>query len=572
MAERLRSEGYDVWRDDQLPVHRAYSEEIEQQLTAAKAVVALWSASAVQSQWVRAEADTARNSKTLVQATLDGIIPPLPFNQIQCADLSQWAKKPQAEGDLRKVLKSVEALVGETKQPAVRPVPDNQVSICVLPFANMSGDADQEYFSDGISEDITTDLSKISALAVTARNTAFTYKGQSVNAAEAARKLGVSHLLEGSVRKSGQRVRITAQLIDGATGDHLWAERYDRDLTDIFAIQDEISTAIVTALKLRLLPAEKEALTARGTTNVDAYNLYLMARNYWVTGNYGDVGREQRVIRLCRGALDIDPGYAQAWALMALAQISLRFYCDQIDGDAGESAARALAIDPTIAEAYAVRARLFAEDGRFDEANREIGRALELGPDSWEVNREAARVARTQKKIEEAKRFYQRAVSIIDSDYHSWTMFVVCCRALNDREGVMAGAAKMVSESAKALKEDPSNGAALGIQAGGHAILGNRDKAMETIRRALLINPENVNMRYNFACVLSGYLDEQDAALKLLEPVLEEAGEWLVKSASIDPDLSGLHGDPRFIALLSKAEERCVENAAFPRTTGRTSS
>jgi len=244
---------------------------------------------------------------------------------------------------------------------------------------------------------------------------------------------------------------------------------------------------------------------------------------------------------------------------MALAQISLRYYCDQIDGDAGESAERALAIDPTIAEAYAVRARLFAEAGEFEEANREIGRALELGPDSWEVNREAARVARTQQKIDDAKRFYQRAVSIIESDYHSWAMFVVCCRALNDRDGVMAGARMMVSESAKALKEDPSNGAALGIHAGGHAILGNRDKAMETIKRALLINPENVNMRYNFACVLSGYLNEQDAALDLLGPVFEQAGEWLVKSAAIDPDLSGLHGDPRFTAMLAKARERCGE-------------
>jgi len=572
LAERLRAAGYEVWRDDQLPVHRAYSEEIEEQLKAAKAVVVLWSETAIRSQWVRAEADTARNRKTLIQATLDGTMPPLPFNQIQCADLSQWATEPHADGGLRKVLKSVAALVGESKQSAGRAVPGNQISICVLPFANMSGDADQEYFSDGISEDITTDLSKISALAVTARNTAFTYKGQPVNAADTARKLGVSHLLEGSVRLSGQRVRITAQLIDGATGDHLWAERYDRDLTDIFAIQDEISSAIVAALKLRLLPAEKEALTARGTTNVEAYNLYLMARNYWVTGNYGDFGREQRVIRLCRGALELDPDYAQAWALLALAQISLRFYCDRIDGDAGESAARALAIDPTIAEAYAVRARLLAEDGKFEEANAEISRALELGPVSWEVNREAARVARTQKKIAEAKQFYQRAVAIIDSDYHSWTMFVVCCRALNDQDGVMAGARMMVSQSAKALQEDPSNGAALGINAGGNAILGNRDKAMETIRRAMLINPENVNMRYNFACVLSGYLNDHDSALELLGPVLEEAGEWLVKSASIDPDLTALQGDPRFIALLAKARERCVEDASSAPSTARYSS
>ena len=152
----------------------------------------------------------------------------------------------------------------------------------------MSGDVEQEYFSDGISEDIITDLSKVSALSVVARNTAFTFKGKSVKVPEVARELGVSHVLEGSVRKAGGRVRITAQLIDGAAGDHVWAERYDRDLTDIFALQDEISEAIVKALKLKLLPEEKAAIEQRGTDNVDAYNLYLMARSYYVTGNQGD--------------------------------------------------------------------------------------------------------------------------------------------------------------------------------------------------------------------------------------------------------------------------------------------
>ena len=148
-------------------------------------------------------------------------------------------------------------------------------SICVLPFVNMSGDAEQEYFSDGISEDIITDLSKVSALFVIARNTAFTFKAKSVDVPQVARQLNVSHVLEGSVRKAGGRVRITAQLIDGATGGHVWAERYDRDLTDIFALQDEIAEAIVSALKLKLLPQEKQQIERRGTSNLEAYDLYL---------------------------------------------------------------------------------------------------------------------------------------------------------------------------------------------------------------------------------------------------------------------------------------------------------
>ncbi|HEY6661970.1 MAG TPA: TIR domain-containing protein, partial [Sphingomicrobium sp.] len=251
VAEALRSQGYAVWRDDELPAHRAYADVIEERLKAAKAVVVLWSADAAKSQWVRAEAEAGRTAGTLVQATLDGTVPPLPFNQIQCADLRNY------DGDgtagWRKVEASIAALAGAARtRKAESAGARRSGSICVLPFANMSGDAEQEYFSDGISEDITTDLSKISALEVTARNTAFQFKGQSVDVCEVARRLGVQHVLEGSVRKAGNRVRISAQLVDGRTGGHVWADRYDRDLTDIFAIQDEISKAIVGALQLKL--------------------------------------------------------------------------------------------------------------------------------------------------------------------------------------------------------------------------------------------------------------------------------------------------------------------------------
>src|SRR5579863_4190462 len=235
IGDALRALGYGVWRDDELPAHRAYSEVIEERLKAAKAVVVVWSAEAVKSEWVRSEADRARAEHKLVQLTVDGFPLPMPFDQIQCADLIGWNGDPGAAG-WKKVADSLADL---TRDAAPAPAgaqlktaaAAHRASICVLPFANMSGEAEQEYFSDGISEDIITDLSKVSALSVVARNTAFTYKGKSVKVPEVARELGVSHVLEGSVRKAGGRVRITAQLIDGAAGDHVWAERYDRDLT-----------------------------------------------------------------------------------------------------------------------------------------------------------------------------------------------------------------------------------------------------------------------------------------------------------------------------------------------------
>jgi adenylate cyclase len=556
VAGALRSLGHKVWRDDELPAHRPYAEVIDERLHAADAVVVLWSAEACRSQWVRAEADVARKAGTLIQASLDGTIPPLPFNQIQCADLNAWGGERDRPG-WQKVEQSLAALAG-TPVKNDRAAHSQRLSICVLPFANMSGDSEQEYFSDGISEDITTDLSQVSALAVTARNTAFMFKGQSIDVCDIARKLGVSHVLEGSVRKAGARVRITAQLIDGASGDHVWAERYDRDLTDIFAIQDEISKAIVAALKLKLLPEEKKAIEQRGTTNAEAYNLYLMARQYWVTGNHGDPKREERVVRLCRRAVEIDPDYAQAWALMALAQASLRYAFNRLDEDGLVAAEHALSLDPNIAEAHSVRARVSLESGDWDRANAQIALALQLDPESWEVRKEAARICMAQRNVPEAAGHYEKTVSLIESDYHSWAMLVTCYQALDNHEGVAHGAQMMLSQSEKALAHDPSNGAALGICAGGLAILGETERAKERIERALLIDPDNLNMRYNFACVLAGYCHDVDGALELLERVFAEARGTLISNAVVDPDLDILRGHPRFDEMLANAKKRAA--------------
>ncbi|WP_294123047.1 TIR domain-containing protein [Sphingomonas sp.] len=556
VTDALRKGGRSVWRDEDLPAHRPYADVIQERLRSAKAVVVLWSSDACKSQWVRAEADEARSAGTLVQATLDGSIPPLPFNQIQCADLKDWKGNGKTPG-WQKLVASVEALAGSSEKPSANMRQAGRaVSVCVLPFQNMSGDVEQEYFSDGISEDITTDLSKVSALEVIARNTAFQFKGQSLDVGDVARSLGVSHVLEGSVRKAGNRVRITAQLIDGHTGGHVWAERYDRDLTDIFAIQDELSKAIVDALKIKLLPGEKKAIEQRGTTSAEAYNLYLMARKYWVSGNYGDIKREQRVIRLARRAVEIDPTYARAWALMALAQTSLHYYFGVAEEDGGASADRALSIDPGIAEAYAVKSHILFEQGDFEAAERQIERALELDPDSWEVNREAARIANAQRRFANAAQHYEKAVELIETDFHSWAMLVSCYQALGDHEGVARGAEMMHTQSERVLAEDPSNGAALGICAGGYAIAGNRVRAIETIERALLIDPDNLRMRYNFACILSAHLKEQDAALDLLEPVLAQAGPTLTRGAAIDSDFDLLRGNSRFENALAAAQKR----------------
>jgi adenylate cyclase len=556
IADGLREAGYEVWRDDELPAHRAYAEVIEERIKGAAAVVVLWSAEAAKSQWVRAEADTARSALTLVQVTLDGTIPPLPFNQIQCADLKGWDGQRSTPG-WRKLAASVEALAGPKEaKPEARRASDRQVSVCVLPFSNMSGDAEQEYFSDGISEDITTDLSRVSALEVIARNTAFTFKGQSVDVCEVARKLGVTHVLEGSVRKVGNQVRITAQLIDGRTGGHVWADRFDRDLTDIFTIQDEISKAIVAALKIRLLPEEKKALEQRDTTSAEAYNLYLLAKQYWVTGNHGDPRREERVMRICMRAVEIDPYYARAWALLAIAQSNLRYGFDYAVDDGVAAAHTALSIDPGIAEAHCAMARRLEEKGRTAEAAAEIEKGLQLAPDSWELNKEAGRLSLRDRDLAKATAHYEKAVEVMESDFHAWAMLSTCRQALGETAKVREAAQKMVSESHKAIQQDPSNGGALGILAGGYAILGERDRAREWIERALLIDPDNVNMKYNFACVLAGYVGDKEQAIQLLKRALSASSETLLKTVESDPDMDCLRGDPRFEKMLADTRKQ----------------
>src|SRR5437016_3331402 len=346
-------------------------------------------------------------------------------------------------------------------------------SICVLPFANMSGDPEQEYFSDGISEDIITDLSKISALHVVSRNTAFTFKGKAVDVGQVAGQLKVSHVLEGSVRKAAGRVRITAQLIDTKNDVHLWAERYDRDLNDIFAIQDEISHAIVDALKVKLLPEEKKAIEHRGTENDDAYNLFLMARQTYATGYSADPRRLDAIIRMCRRAVEIDPNYADPWALIALAEMLLRSNVGGQGGDGGLAAAeRALALNPDLAEAHAVKARILSEENRIADARREIDSALRLNPESYQVNRNAGLLSFRQKRLEEAGAYWEKAMTVEENDFGSGGMLVTVYTALGKPEAAQRAAKITLERCEKILARDSNNGAALGHSAVALATLG----------------------------------------------------------------------------------------------------
>ncbi len=271
------------------------------------------------------------------------------------------------------------------KSNAAKPDPNGATaSIAILPFTNMSGDPEQEYFSDGITEDIITDLSKIAGLTVIARNSSFTYKGRSVDVRTVGRELGVRSVLEGSIRRAAKRVRITAQLVDAATGGHLWAERYDRDLTDIFEVQDDVTRRIVDALKVTLSPAENERLTAGGTSSMDAYDYVLRGREL-LLGKTKNRETFEQATKFFMRALELDPNYPKAYAALSMAN-NLDYqnrWTDDPDSSlplAKRYAEQAIEKDPNepFARLVASWAAIFEKD--LDRATSEVNIALRLNP------------------------------------------------------------------------------------------------------------------------------------------------------------------------------------------------
>ncbi len=311
LVDAIKAQGWSVWWDPAIIPGEEFDQLIRQEIKAAHAVLVVWTPTSIASRWVRGEARIGADRGILVPVRFDGAELPIDAMAIHTTDLDAW-NEDTASPSFQELM---QALMRHLKDvPRKSRDAGQQTSICVLPFANMSNDAEQEYFADGISEDIITDLSKVSALSVISRNTAFTFKGKHVDLKAVAKQVGVTHVLEGSVRKSGNRLRITAQLIDAKRDSHIWAERYDRDLDDIFALQDEISEAIVSALKVKLLPEEKKAIEDRGTNSVEAYDRMLRARALFSQGSKESIAR---AIALVREAVAIDPGFLGAWGQLS---------------------------------------------------------------------------------------------------------------------------------------------------------------------------------------------------------------------------------------------------------------
>ncbi|WOS65324.1 adenylate/guanylate cyclase domain-containing protein [Sinorhizobium fredii] len=421
-------------------------------------------------------------------------------------------------------------------------------SIAVLPFNNISGDPEQEYFSDGITEDIITDLSKISGLFVVARNTAYTYKGKPVKVQQVSQDLRVSFILEGSVRKVGSRVRVTAQLVEGRSGGHLWADRYDRDLIDIFALQDEITHTIVDHLKVKLLPEEKKVIGRAPTGNFEAYAYYLRGRQFlhWHTKSHYVLAK-----RMFAMAVELDPLYARAYAGIADCDsfLFLHYNADvSIDGILATSA-KALELESGLAEAHASLGLALSLRERHSEAMAEFEQAFALDPNLFEASYFYARACFTQGNLDEAARLFQRAADIKPDDYQALLVLVNILRSLGREQEMKMAAREGVARAERELILRPENSRAAYLGAVGLAALGEHDRAKEWAERALAIDPDDRLAKYNVACFYS-LEGEADRAIDLLVGLLPRATHETKRWVKYDSDLDPIRSHPRFPKVL----------------------
>jgi adenylate cyclase len=436
------------------------------------------------------------------------------------------------------------------------PVPElpDKPSIAVLPFDNMSGDSEQEYFSDGISEDIITDLSKISGLHVIARNSSFVFKGANVNIKQAATELGVRYVLEGSVRKSGDRVRITAQLIDSSSGGHLWAERYDRVLENIFDLQDEIAGNIVNALRVKISLSEERAIENKPTKNVVAYEFCLHGRSL-----LRDMTRDavELAATMFEKAIAIEPHYVQALAGLADCGSMLQFHYQLSETEAKKILAYcklALEIDPNSSEAHASYGRFLSlKIEEHENAAREFQIAIELSPESFEAHYYFGLMyLMTDDWAEKSVSLMRQAYALAEFDLQAGMMLMTALEGASRHEEGQE-IAKQVLRIARIRNQlNPEDETA--VYVGGVALyyLNEIDEAISWSEMATSLVTEDSRQIYNLACLLS-LLKRTDQSIDMVARALrlgvpETKINWI---RCVDPDLVNIRQETRFQDLFS---------------------
>ena len=418
---------------------------------------------------------------------------------------------------------------------------DATASIAVIPFPDMSAEQDQEHFCDGLTEELINVLTCIPDLRVASRTSTFSLKGKQVDIKEVGEKLGVAHILEGSVRKSGNRIRVTAQLIEVKSDAHIWSENYDRELDDIFAIQDGIAACILDNLKLRLGPTRS---ASDDTSDAKAYEYYLRGRGYLVSKSNRGV---EMAAEMFRKAVALDPDFTRAWLCLAeVSAISAVFYGkeDKWQQTAREARAQVERLAPEQAECFLASAYAFTACKEFADAEAKFLEVLQKSPEMAIAHHYLARAQLQQGKHAAAAASFSKAAEFDPDDFDSAILGTNAFMAIGDRDSALR-LAKLGSDRAARIIEDfPDNQRAYYLGAGGLELLGEIDKAREWIEHSLALNPDDIATRYNAACFYAKNGDI-DRAFELLDGSIRSR-EWIEN----DSDLDSLRGDPRYVALL----------------------
>jgi len=429
-----------------------------------------------------------------------------------------------------------------------------QPSIAVLPFVDMSQEKDQEYFCFGMAEEIINNLVQLDGLSVASRTSSFAFKGKHQDIRMIGKKLGVTTVLEGSVRKSGDHLRITAHLVNVADGYDMWSEQYEREMKDVFIIEEEIGRSIVDALKIQLSDKERKALEKVPTKNVEAYDFYLRGRQLFYQTKRSRI-REAR--NMFSRAIEKDPYYALAHAGMADSYSYLYWYFDRREDNLQKAMAasqKALELDPELAEAHAARGLAVSLNKQYKEAEREFETAIRLNPNLFEAYYFFARICFVQGKKEEAAEMFEKACEVSPDDHQAPMLlgFILKDMGLNERgEAAYRRGLELVE---KHLEVNPDDSRAIYLGSSALIDLGETEKGLKWSMRAVSLDPDDSYILYGIVCNYAR-LGDVDEAIYYFEKAVK-AGfthrEWIENDTDLDP----IRQAPRFKAIMKTLQER----------------
>ena len=449
---------------------------------------------------------------------------------------------------------ALEALRG-VAAPALR----SEKSLAVLYFANLSRDKKDEYFRDGMTEDIITELAKVKELQIFPRSAVLPFRDNPLTVAQISQRLAVAYVLDGSIRRAGNRLRITTQLAETRTGHTVWAERYDRQLEDVFAIQDEIAQNIAGALRVMLTEKEKREIEKVPTSEVQAYDYYLRGRQFFY--QYSRKGLEFARQMFAR-AIVIDPGYARAFAGVADSCSFLYMWFEASEDnltEAGTASRRAVELDPESAEAHASRGLAESLSKNYECAEKEFEASFRLNPQLFEAYYFSGRAWFAQGQYEKAADRFAIASRANPDDYQAHAMRAGCLRALGREEEACQERRDSLRLAELHLQLHPDDVRAVSLGANALCELGERARALEWASRALAMDPEEASILYNVSCAYA-LLGETDKSLDCLEKAFSKGfgqKEWIEN----DPDFASLRSNSRFQSLMQRFTPDRAESA-----------